>query len=491
MAGGGAAALEALLTLSERLAADERELSLIAPNKAFIFRPLSALSEFATHPPHELSLAELAASTNARLLHDRVVLVDDEQGRLLTHDGDWIGFDHLLLATGAHELPLPRDWLRWPPEGDPGMLWQLSEEVRRGELRRLAVVVPTRAAWPLAGYELALILATAAQHGGAPHVSLLTEEQRPLKLLGPAAEGIVRDELRRANVEVIGEVQVRRHPKQDKGGTRDLTGLMPRVGAKAPDSSDDGGAGREVAVDHQEMTFDRVISIPIAHGPGIGGVLADSREFIVVDEHCRVSARERTWAAGDCTPLSLKHSMLAVAQADAAADSLAAAAGAEVEPAAFVPTLTGVLVEGAAGRWWAETASLPEGVEAATHCLWWPSGKVLGGRLARYVARRDPSARPLLLSHPGGTALQVDLPAPPRTTYAETGLSPEAAGTSDTAGDNLRKDVYARNVFALRRLEREAGERLMHLEDDLEQQHAKSREVLRSLNAAGYLLKEH
>lgn len=484
MAGGGAAALEALLTLSERLAAEERELFLIAPNKAFIFRPLSAVSEFGTHPPHELPLAEFASSTNASLVHDRVALVDDKQGRLLTHDGDWIDFDHLLLAPGARELPLPHDWLHWSAEGDPRMLRELWERLRHGELRRLAVVVPARAAWPLAGYELALILAMAAQAEDASQVTLLTEEQRPLKPLGPEAEEIVRDELRRANVDVIGGVQVRRPvPEQRETGTRGLTGLMPRIGGAVVGSSVDGGARRDVVVDHGEMSFDRLISIPVAHGPGIGGVPTDSRQFIVVDEHCRVSGSERTWAAGDCTPLPLKHSMLAVTQADAAADSLAAAAKAELEPPAFVPTLTGILVQGAAGRWWAESGSLPKGMDAATHCLWWPSGKVLGGRLAHYVARRDRSARPLLLSHPGGTALQVVLPLP----------SPggRTADTSDTTGAALRKDVYDRNVLALRRLEREAEERLMHLEDDLEQEHAKSREVLRSLNAAGYLLKEH
>ena len=476
--------MEALLTLSERLASEERELFLIAPNKAFVFRPLSAVSEFGTHPPHELPLAELASATNASLVQDRVALVDDKRGRLLTRDGDWFGFDHLLLAAGAHELPLPHDWLHWPAEGDPRLLRELWEGLRHGELRRLAVVVPARAAWPLAGYELALILATAAQAEGASQVSLLTEEQRPLKPLGPAAEEIVSDELRRANVDVIGGVRVRRPvPEQRETGTRGLTGLLPRIGAAVPGSAGESGARRDVAVDHQEMSFDRLISIPVAHGPGIAGVPTDSRQFIVVDEHCRVSGSERTWAAGDCTPLPLKHSMLAVTQADAAADSLVAAATAEVEPPAFVPTLTGILVKGAAGRWWAESAGLPKGADAATHCLWWPSGKVLGGRLARYVARRDRSARPLLLSHPGGTALQVVLPLP--------SSGGRTANTSDTASDALPKDVVDRNVLALHRLERQAEERLMHLEDDLEQQRAKSREVLRSLNAAGYVLKEH
>jgi sulfide:quinone oxidoreductase len=487
--------LEALLTLDERLTPGERELCLIAPNSSLTYRPLSAVAEFATYPPHDLPLGELASSIAARLVPDRVALVDEEQGQLLTHDGDWIGFDYLLLAVGAREHRMPGGWLRWPAGGDPGILRTLLGELRSGQLKRIAVFVPAHAAWPLAGYELALILAEAAraEELGAK-VWLMTEEQRPLEPLGVVAENIVSSELSRAEVAVRSGAPVQQGGQDDRrGGTDWFTGVISRLLAPAAGSSGNGSELSNVRVDHEQVGFDRVISLPVSIGPDIGGVTTDGRGFIAVDEHCRVAESERIWACGDCTTLPLKHSTLAVAQADAAADALAASMGAPLDLAAFEPTLTGVLVSGAAERWWGETTSLPAGLDPATHCLWWPPGKVLGGRLARYVARRDPSARPLLLSHPRGTALQVHLisPSPSSATGRRVGRPSHPASRSDADKHALLLGIYARQVYALHRVEREADERLGHLEQGLEQQRTRSREVLRRLNAAGYLVKQH
>ena len=502
VAGGGPAALEAALTLAERITPSERELWLIAPNDSLSYRPLSAVAEFATHPPHDLPLGDFANSIAARLVSDRVVLVDEEQRRLLTHDGDWIDFDYLLLAVGARELRMPPGWVRWPAGGDPDILRTLLGELRSGELERTAVIVPGHASWPLAGYELGLILAQAVPAGAAGgNVWLLTEEQRPLEPLGLAAESIVSSELRRAEVAVRGGLRLKLGGQDDRrggtderrGGTDRLSGVIRRLLAPAAGSSESGPELSSVRVGEERMSFDRVISIPISIGPEIGGVAADGRGFIVVDEHCRVAKSERIWAAGDCTTLPLKHSTLAVAQADAAADALAAATGAPLDPSTFEPVLTGVLVSGAAERGWAESMSLPAGLDRATHCLWWPPGKVLGGRLAHYVASRDPSARPLLLSHPRGTAIRVRLSVPPQSSTTRRGVSlpSNTASRSDADSDALLLDAYTRQVYALHRVEREAGERLQHLEQHLEQQREHSREVLRRLNAAGYLITEH
>jgi sulfide:quinone oxidoreductase len=75
------------------------------------------------------------------------------------------------------------------------------------------------------------------------------------------------------------------------------------------------------------------------------------------------------YAIGDATSFPLKHGAIAVQQADAAAESVAARLGMPLRPAPFRP----VLLTG-------ETST------AAYRPLWWPPSSVAGGRLASYLA---------------------------------------------------------------------------------------------------------
>jgi sulfide:quinone oxidoreductase len=72
-------------------------------------------------------------------------------------------------------------------------------------------------------------------------------------------------------------------------------------------------------------------------GRPVAGVPADAEGFIDVDEHCRVRGLDRVWAAGDGTAFPLKSGGFAAEQADVAAEDIAAAAGAAVEPRPFDP----------------------------------------------------------------------------------------------------------------------------------------------------------
>jgi len=483
VAGGGTAGLEAALALGELLEAWRRRLSLIAPDPAFAYRPLSSVAEFATHPLHELPLAELAASVGAQLVHDRVALVDEGRRRLLTGEGSWVGFDYLLLAVGARQLPTPHGWLRWPKGGDPGLLRTLLEDLREGRPRTLAVVVPAYSGWPLAGFELALIL-SAAGRATSPgtRITLLTEDERPLRLLGAEVEALVGTALRDAGVERIGGTPIREAAPAKPGTTDWLTGLIGRLRGPGRESSPS-SRGLEVTVGDQTMSFDQVVSMPTMRGPAIGGLPAADRGFLAIDDRCQVFGAERIWAAGDCTAFALRHSSLAAAQADAAAAALAAELRGDGEPPALSVDLTGILVSGAAERWWAESSDLPPGLDPATHCLWWPPGRVLGGRLAHYLAKREPGARPHLLAHPAGTAVRIRLPrAAPR---------PEARGGDRLPADEaLLADAFERQVFALHRAERVAESRFRQLQGGIEEQSERSRQVLGRLNAAGYLVKD-
>ena len=470
-----------MLALAAHLPPEARELRLVAPNRSLAYRPLSAVGEFVTHPPHGISLAALGSATGTSIVHDKVAVVDEERRRLLTRDGEWVDFDCLVLATGARELTIPRAWLPWPAEGDPGMLYGLLAGIGSGNFPRIAIVVPASSGWPLAGYELAAILAVAAgEVGTGSHVSLLTEERRPLAVLGEEAERVIEAELAEAGVELTAGVAVREPDPPTTEGEDWYAMLIRRL--RAPEVPPPAPIG--VAVGERSAEFDLLISLPRNHGPGIAGVAADARGYVVVEDGCRVRGSERVWAAGDCTSLPLKHSTLAVAQADAAADELVGALGAAVPPPKFEPALAGVLVAGAARRWWAENTSLPEGLEPATHCLWWPPGKVLGGRLAHYAAGLEPGARPLLVGHPHGTAVEV---RPRPSSSAGDG------GAHRIASDEraLDEDAYDRRIYALHRVEREAAELLEELEAEGARDRSRSTEMLSRLNEAGYVIKDH
>jgi hypothetical protein len=61
--------------------------------------------------------------------------------------------------------------------------------------------------------------------------------------------------------------------------------------------------------------------------------------------------------------------------------------GVALEPAPFEPVLRGLLLTGGAPRflWSAPAGRRAEPPAVATHPLWWPPGKIAGGRLAGYL----------------------------------------------------------------------------------------------------------
>jgi hypothetical protein len=91
------------------------------------------------------------------------------------------------------------------------------------------------------------------------------------------------------------------------------------------------------------LEVDRAVSLPAVRGAGVAGVAHDRRGFLPVDEHGRVAGSHRVYAAGDATAPFPKHSMLASSQATAAAEAIAAEAGAELRPTPWSGVLYGVL----------------------------------------------------------------------------------------------------------------------------------------------------
>jgi sulfide:quinone oxidoreductase len=68
--------------------------------------------------------------------------------------------------------------------------------------------------------------------------------------------------------------------------------------------------------------------------------------FVPVDDQCQVLGAERVYAAGDATDFAVKQGGIAAQMADTAAESIAALAGAAVEPGPFEPKIQGMFLTG-------------------------------------------------------------------------------------------------------------------------------------------------
>ena len=84
-----------------------------------------------------------------------------------------------------------------------------------------------------------------------------------------------------------------------------------------------------------------MIALPRLRGRRIAGLPCDDDGFIPIDEHARVAGVPGVYAAGDITAGPIKQGGLAAQQADAAAEAIAAEAGAELTPAPTAPSSAG------------------------------------------------------------------------------------------------------------------------------------------------------
>src|SRR5215207_1719168 len=390
IAGGGIAALEALLALRD-LAGTRVELTLLAPGEDFVHRPLAVTEPFGLGRPQRVPLAGIAQSFGARLVAEALERVDEAAGMAVTSGGDRLPFDALLVATGARAEPALAPALTWWAESDPSLLAGVLDDLAQGRARRIAFVVPAPAAWPLPAYELALLTRRAAEAAGVEaEIIVVTPEEQPLGLFGTAATAAVGADLAAAGIAVRTGAYAER-----------VTRGRPFTLALAP-----GGDALEA---------DHVVALPRVGGPRIAGLPADPAGFLPITSHCQVAGCARVWAAGDGTSFPLKQGGIATQQADAAAADIAALAGAGNRPEPFRPVLRGILLTGARPRFLKQEAAGGggEGLTGEAR-LWWPPTKVAGRYLAPYLAARDPSViidpRPATLPE---TAVEVVAPLEP------------------------------------------------------------------------------
>jgi sulfide:quinone oxidoreductase len=348
IAGGGVAALEALMALHD-LAGDRVRVTLVAPDPDFVYRPMSVAEPFGLGRPRRHPLMRIASDFGARALRARITAVIADERRVVLASGDTLSFDALILAPGARSLPAFEDAITFGAPGSVAAMRDLVGELERDTLRRVAFVAPTRVGWTPPLYELALMTGARARgHGSDSELFLITPERRPLEAFGTEPSGVVGGLLATAGVEFIGSTYADEKP----GALR----LVP--------------GGRELAID-------RVVALPLVRGPELAGVPREPRfGFIPVDRHGRVNGLKDVYCAGDATAFPIKQGGLAAQQADAVAHHIAARYGAPVESSPWKPVLRGMLFAGEAQRFLRTDEVGGEHAGAASsQALWWPPTK--------------------------------------------------------------------------------------------------------------------
>jgi sulfide:quinone oxidoreductase len=371
---------------------------LLSPTAEFVYRPVTVAEAFDQGEARVYDLVAILADQGGDLIQDSLADVEVRGRIVVTAGGKRIPFDALVVATGAvPKAPFPGAFM-FGGRDDVPVLRGLLHDLTTGRAGSVALALPSERMWPLPLYELALMTAAHLREHGAEDVdvTLVTPEEEPLALFGPAASDAMVSLLAARGI----TVRASSLPAVVRGRTLLLAG----------------GA---------EIFADRVITLPVPEGPRLPGLPHDRHGFIPVDTFGRVRGSEHVYAVGDITAFPLKQGGLAAQQADAAAGAIAEVAGAAVTPAPFHPVLRGLLLTGGAPLYLrAEPQRLAreatvaieapdrrrsrDASAAAGQALWWPPAKIAGRYLAPYLA----TARPSPLSS-GLLADRVPVPGSP------------------------------------------------------------------------------
>jgi sulfide:quinone oxidoreductase len=378
IAGGGVAAVEALLALRQ-LVGRQVAIELLAPERELLHRPSSVAVPFGFGAPEPLDLGALAAEMGADVRPEALAGVDPHRRVALLCGGGEVSYDRLIVAVGARPRPVLRGAVRFAGPQDIAALEAVLAAVERGEARRIAFVVSSGNVWTLPIYELAVMAAVDLRSRGVrdARVTVVTPEREPLWLFGPAAGTAVRELL----------------------GRRVIALRTASVAREVHDDALELKSGERLAAD-------AVVALPELEGLRVHGLPMDERGFLPVDLYGRVVGTPGVFAAGDATAFPVKQGGLATQQADAVAAAIALDLGLRRHAAPFRPVLRGVLLTGGAplylraelgekGEVRARSDAVgevaPMAGEAAFRALWWPPGKVAGRYLAPYLATARPA----------------------------------------------------------------------------------------------------
>jgi sulfide:quinone oxidoreductase len=363
VAGTGVAALEALIALRD-LAGDRVAVSLLSPAEEFVYRPMTVAEPFAYPRAYRYSVAEVASDFGAELKHAALDWVEPDQRRVHTSTGETLPYDALLLAVGARLHPAYDHTLTVEPDRVDELFHGLVQDVEGGYTKRIAFLSGPDPGWPLPIYELALMTARRAYEVQLElEVTLVTAEDSPLAIFGDAATTAVARLLADAGVATITSAYPR----------------VPRAGVVA------------ITPGERRLEVDRIVAMPALTGPAVRGIPTGEHGFVSTGIDAAVRGVERVYAAGDATEFPVKHGGLAAQQADAAAASIAALTGADVEPQPFRPVIRGILLTGREPLYLMARITGGTGFssEVSDRPLWDPPVKIAARYLAPYLNELD------------------------------------------------------------------------------------------------------
>jgi sulfide:quinone oxidoreductase len=375
IAGGGVAALEALIAL-RRLAEERVSIELLSAEPQFWYRPLAVAEPFEETEVHGFDLSTAAEEHGATVILGALAAVDAEASIARTAAGGELPYDALLVAVGADATDAVPGAITFRGPAGADAIRTLIAEIESNRVHRVAFALPAATAWPLPLYELAL--QTAATDA---EVVLVTNEEAPLDLFGHDVSKRMTKMLNDLGIELVTSSYA--------------VSFHDRRLVLAPDG---------------EVAADRVVALPRLVGPQIAGLPHDSNGFIPTDPDGRVAGLVDVFAAGDVTTFPIKQGGLATQQADAAAEAIAALAGAPIQPTPFRPVLRGLIITGGQPLF-ARTAltSAAQHPVASGDALWWPPAKIAGRYLAPYLAERAGS---IIMPPVDSSGIAVDVALP-------------------------------------------------------------------------------
>ena len=327
--GGGFGGLEAAFYLRWKLG-DQVDLHLVNNGEHFIFRPNTIYIPFG-EPPEKflIPLSKPATRQQIALTVGEVQAVDPDRRIVVLNDGE-LAYDFLVVATGAdmrpEEIPGLKERAITPWTIDDMLrlrtaLQQTVERARGGDRVRYVFLIPpnNRCSGPL--YELVFMIDTWLSRQGVRdnvHLTWTTMEEGYIQAFGPRLNTVVEEEFRERGIE------------GHKGWVVDH--VEP---------------GKVFYRNGERLDYDYLLAFPPYVAARRYELLpTDDRGFIQVEpDSRRVLGREREFAVGDTANFPIKQAFLALLQADAAADHIAAEVSAKQPEVKFEPMSMCVMEE--------------------------------------------------------------------------------------------------------------------------------------------------
>jgi NADH dehydrogenase FAD-containing subunit len=307
--GAGIAGLEAAFLLEHRLSG-RADVHVIYDDDTFLLQPNLVYLPFGADPSAStLHLSDTLARKRIPADHGPVEGVDTDAGRVHVGPRRQLAYEHLVIATGAEAWPQAVPGLHEHALciGDPAAMSLLHERflglrgrAREGARQRVLFVIPRHNRWSVPLYEVALMFDTWLRRERAREqveLALLTHEAAFAEPAGPRMHELLTKEFADRGIEAsAGEhvTEVRAHAAAFAAGRVERFDLL-------------------VAAPPQRASF-RYDGLPL-----------DDHGFIRVENDTRqVVGHPEIYAPGDAGDFPLKDPFLALLEADAAAEHIAA-----------------------------------------------------------------------------------------------------------------------------------------------------------------------